>query len=142
MREKKRNLSQKHQVKSDHSELKSTNTLIIKNRSHLSFEDRDPKEILSKYDDENHQNNYVPFNQDDIIGWEWSNKHNHSKKAEFFQKEIKPHEKRKFMGKLEPIGIKNIEKSSTNDTISYLKHMLCLLRSSRDVNNPDCTALK
>ena len=133
MRQKHRNLSQKHQVQSDHSDLKSTNTLVLKNRSQISFEERDAKEILSKFGDENH-GHQGSFDQDGIIGWEASHRNSHFKKVQFFQKEIKPHEKRRFTSKLEPIGMKNIEKSSTNDTISYLKHMLCLLRSSRDAN--------
>lgn len=107
MREKRRNLSQKHQVRSDHSDVKSTNTLVLKNRSQINFEERDAKEILSKFGDENHCHQ-VSFDQEGIIGWEASNRHSHFKKVQFFQKEIKPHEKRRFTSKLEPIGMKNI----------------------------------
>lgn len=133
MRQKHRNLSQKHQVQSDHSDVDSTNTLVLKNRSQITLQELDAKEILTKFGDENH-GHQVSFEQDGIIGWEASHRNSHFKKAQFFQKEIKPHEKKRFTSKLEPIGTKYIDKSSTKDTISYLKHMLCLLRSSRDAH--------
>lgn len=74
------------------------------------------------------------------MGWEWQTKRP-SRKAVFFQGEVKCSEKKRVPMKLQPLA-KDIAKSSannTNHTIAYLKQMLSLLRSSRD--HPD-NALK
>lgn len=49
MKAKTRNLSQKHQIKPH--QLQSTNTFAMKNRSQVSFEEYNAKEVLSKFDE-------------------------------------------------------------------------------------------
>lgn len=105
MRAKQRNRSQKHQDHSLHRDFASAKDTIVRNRSFILLEDSRPKEELSRFEDDR------PFRLDDrIMGWE-----PHSPKADmrgclFFQKEIRPHEKRPLQGRSEPINTKHFDK--------------------------------
>ncbi len=130
MRAKQRDLSLKHQGHSLHREFASQKNTVMRNRSVFLLEETDPKEVLSCLEDDHHDQ---PLLLDErIMGWEPHSQKLDIRNSLFFQREIKAHEKRSLHGRLEPINTKNFDKCSTKDTISYLKNMLLLLRSSRE----------
>jgi hypothetical protein len=107
MRAKQRNLSQKHQGHSLHRDFVTPKDTIVRNRSVLLL-DSDPKEGLSHLEDDYQQR---PFRLDErIMGWEPHSPQADMRGCLFFQKEIKPHEKRPLQGRSEPINTRNFDK--------------------------------